>query len=326
MQSQHHVPEGRFAPSRRPVRILCLSGGGYRGLFAARVLAQIERRLLDDKSIEGMFDLLAGTSVGGLMAGGLAVGKSARHLQDALIDSAPRLFPRLRWRSLRKAMPAPYDPRDLADAVVACIGPLAAGARLDSIDRPLLIPTMSWVRGELRLLRSRGLAPALADSVTLMDAALATTAAPGHFPPHLLSGDPHLDGGLCANAPDALAIAEAIRHLGAAPENIRVLSIGTVGTSSGGMPGNIPRWGFRWPLAALLLSISAQERLVIRQCEAQLGARYLRINQVPGLDQKPLGDLDVVDASMTGALIAYADAAVEDLLGRRGAELDEFLR
>ncbi|MFP5406985.1 MAG: patatin-like phospholipase family protein, partial [Gammaproteobacteria bacterium] len=247
-------------------------------------------------------------------------------LHDTLLERGPAIFPSLRWRRLRKALPPPYDPRRLAEAVIACVGVEHAHTPLDRIDRPLLLTTVSWVRGELRLLRSRGLTPRLADSVTLLDAALATAAAPGHFPPHLLDGDPHLDGGLCANAPDALAVPEAVRHLAAPPETLHVLSIGTVGTHSGGMPRDIPRWGFRWPLPALMLSMSAQERLAIRQCEAQLGERYLRINQVPTPDQKPLGDLDVVDASMTGALIAYADAAVEDLLARRGAELDEFLR
>ena len=68
--------------------------------------------------------------------------------------------------------------------------------KLDSIDKPLLVPTVSWVRGEVRLLRSKGLANDRADSISLVDAALSTAAAPGHFPPHLLNGDPHVDGGL----------------------------------------------------------------------------------------------------------------------------------
>ena len=108
--SQHHLPDGPFSQSRRSLRVLCLSGGGYRGLFSARVLAQIEKRLLGGESIASRFELLAGTSVGGLIACGLAVGKSAQHLQDTLVDRSPQIFPRLRWRRLRKALPPPYDP------------------------------------------------------------------------------------------------------------------------------------------------------------------------------------------------------------------------
>ena len=86
------------------------------------------------------------------------------------------------------------------------------------------------------------------------------------------------------------------------------------------------RWGFAWPLRALMLSMSAQERLTVERCQAHLGDRYLRVNQVPTASQRPLGDLDVADASMTGALLAYADAAVEDLIVERRTALDEFLR
>ena len=72
--------------------------------------------------------------------------------------------------------------------------------------------------------------------------------------------------------------------------------------------------------------LSAQERLAVGRCEAHLGDRYLRIDQVPTAHQRALGDFDVVDASTTGALLAYADAAVDNLLGRRRAVIDEFLR
>ena len=74
-----------------------------------------------------------------------------------------------------------------------------------------------------------------------------------------------------------------------------------------------------------MLAMSAQERLAVHLCQAQLGSSYLRVNQVPSLQQQPLADLDLVDASTTAALIAHADVAVEELLGRRRAELDEFL-
>lgn len=56
-------------------QVLSLSGGGYLGLYTAAVLAELEaqtgRRVVD------MFDLLAGTSIGGIVALGLAAGVSA---------------------------------------------------------------------------------------------------------------------------------------------------------------------------------------------------------------------------------------------------------
>src|SRR5690606_36238610 len=110
---------------------------------------------------------------------------------------------------------------------------------------------------------------------------------------------------LCANAPDALAVSEAMLRLAAPPGGLRVLSIGTVGIGSGAMPADVPTWGLGWPLTALGLTMSAQERLTVERCQAHLGEQYLRINQVPTARQRPLADFDRVDASLTGALLAY---------------------
>ena len=126
--NQYRVPEGQAAPAARPLRIPCLSGGGYRGLFSAHVLAQIETKLLGSESIASRFDLIAGTSVGGLIACGLAMGKTAQHVEKTLRNSAPSIFPKLRFRTLRKAFPPPYDPSKLRAAVDAC-----AKARQSSI-------------------------------------------------------------------------------------------------------------------------------------------------------------------------------------------------
>ena len=65
------VPEGNpkdDAKSSR--RLLCLSGGGYRGLFTAIVLENIEARLQsgEKRLLRDHFDLVAGTSIGGLLA------------------------------------------------------------------------------------------------------------------------------------------------------------------------------------------------------------------------------------------------------------------
>ena len=55
----------------RPLRILSIDGGGIRGLLPVMVLAELERRT--DKPIADMFDFIAGTSTGALLALGLTV-------------------------------------------------------------------------------------------------------------------------------------------------------------------------------------------------------------------------------------------------------------
>ena len=57
-------------PAAAPFRILSLAGGGYLGLFTASMLARIEERV--GAPLGRSFDLIAGTSVGGILAIGLA--------------------------------------------------------------------------------------------------------------------------------------------------------------------------------------------------------------------------------------------------------------
>jgi len=73
-------------------QILSLSGGGFLGLYTAAVLAELEER--SGKPLNQCFDLIAGTSIGGIIALGLAAGRSASDIRDAFIEHGPRIFPR----------------------------------------------------------------------------------------------------------------------------------------------------------------------------------------------------------------------------------------
>ncbi|HEY8129280.1 MAG TPA: patatin-like phospholipase family protein, partial [Hyphomicrobium sp.] len=68
-------------------RILCLDGGGIMGTLPASFLAAIEKNL--DRPIGEYFDLIAGTSTGGILAIGLGLGLSAQQLLDLYVDRGP---------------------------------------------------------------------------------------------------------------------------------------------------------------------------------------------------------------------------------------------
>ena len=55
----------------RGVRILCLDGGGMRGLALVQMLRELERRT--GRRVRDMFDLVAGTSTGGMIAAALII-------------------------------------------------------------------------------------------------------------------------------------------------------------------------------------------------------------------------------------------------------------
>src|SRR5690349_2000824 len=75
--------DGRF-------QILSLDGGGIKGLFAAAVLAQIEEDT--NTVLADHFDLIAGTSTGGIIALALGLGMRPREIVQFYVDRGPRMF------------------------------------------------------------------------------------------------------------------------------------------------------------------------------------------------------------------------------------------
>ena len=82
-------------PKDREFRILAIDGGGIRGIFPATILAGLEERYLGGASVVGYFDLIAGTSTGGIIGLGLAAGLTSAELKDLYVERGGEIFPPL---------------------------------------------------------------------------------------------------------------------------------------------------------------------------------------------------------------------------------------
>ncbi len=80
-------------PKDRPFRILSVDGGGICGILPAAVLAELEGRFLEGRSIARHFDMIAGTSTGGIIALALAHGLTARKIRDVYVERGGNIFP-----------------------------------------------------------------------------------------------------------------------------------------------------------------------------------------------------------------------------------------
>jgi len=88
------TPQGRF-------QVLALDGGGVRGIFSAALLAGLERDL--GRSVVSCFDLVVGTSTGGIIAAALGADVSADVLVDLYTSKMTTIFPRPHWsRGIRR--------------------------------------------------------------------------------------------------------------------------------------------------------------------------------------------------------------------------------
>jgi uncharacterized protein len=113
-----------------PFRILSLDGGGIRGVFPAAFLAKLEEHL--DAPIGSYFDLIAGTSTGGIIAMGLGLGLSAKDIMKLYEEQGPAIFDqhhsgfanfiRRRLRGALHWVDSKYSSQPLLDALTEILG------------------------------------------------------------------------------------------------------------------------------------------------------------------------------------------------------------
>ena len=204
-------------------QILTLDGGGFRGMFSAAVLARLEEDL--GTRIADHFDLIVGTSTGGIIALGLGLGLSPREITAFYAEHGPRIFrDRTGTRSLRRLLRAKYGREPLTEALSDVFGERTFG---ESTKR-LVITSYNMVADDVYLFRTPHLPTLKRDwREKAVNVALATSAAPTYLPALPLDGARLVDGGLWANNPAMVALIEAAGPLRVPLDDIRVFSLGT---------------------------------------------------------------------------------------------------
>ncbi len=128
--------EIRLYEKQGPKRILTLDGGGIRGALTLGFLEEIESKLRDqhdnpDLLLCDYFDLIVGTSTGGIIAAGLAIGKSAAEIKDLYLNLGGKIFGRKRKRFVpglfRLGLYANYDEGPLEEALDDEFGTITIG-------------------------------------------------------------------------------------------------------------------------------------------------------------------------------------------------------
>lgn len=214
------MPEPTSSPGEgRPFQILSLDGGGLKGLFSAAILAELEADL--HTSIADHFDLIVGTSTGGLIALGLGMGIPPAEMVTFYVTDGPKIFGRgRRWPILR----AKHQASRLRAALEVQFGT----RQLWESSVRLVIPSYSLDSNDVYLFKTPHHPRLIRDyKERVVDIALATSAAPTFLPVARLRNNRLVDGGLWANNPALVGVVEAHSMLGAELSQIRVLSLGT---------------------------------------------------------------------------------------------------
>ena len=258
-------------PKDQPFRILSIDGGGICGILPAAALKELESRFLEGRSILPYFDMIAGTSTGGIIALGLAHGLTAAQILKFYMERGNRVFPsggavQSCWRRLRRLHRSAYNTSGLESELLNIFGDTAFG---ESRTR-LCIPSFEGVHGEPWIYKTPHHPDYKKDRVERMvKVALATSAAPTYFRAMPNNGYLMVDGGIWANNPIMNALVDALTCYEVDRSQIRILSLGCGETSfkveQTRAAGGLFQWkdGLRAAMRAQSLNALGQSYLLI---------------------------------------------------------------
>lgn len=236
-----------------PFRVLSIDGGGVRAHLPALLLAELERRA--GTPLVDLFDLIVGTSTGGIIGMAAAVGIPASELAVFFPRCAARIFGakgskggagslEQRLEQSSRTLGALFGggaggPRHRADGLESVLRDVFGDTTLAQVHVPLAVSTFDATSLVPVVLASRD---ALANPIfdlPLVEVGRATSAAPQVFPPLATSwaGGQHsfIDGGVWASNPSSIALSEALALTRGSQQNAETIVLVSLGT--GAAPG-----------------------------------------------------------------------------------------
>jgi patatin-like phospholipase/acyl hydrolase len=330
------------------VRILSIDGGGIRGVIPATVLAEIEKR--SEKPVAELFDFVAGTSTGGILALGLTLddgdGKpryTADDLRKLYVDRGAEIFPPLRPKWLRAARGIMVEryPREPLEQVLK--GYMKDGGGGEALLKNALVPVLIPAY-EIELRTPFFFRSVRADDepevydFPVWEVARATSAAPTYFEAARLKAggdatDPFalVDGGVFANNPSMCAFAdvrlrrheqaepqlESVEAEGVDPKDMVMVSLGT-GELTKRIPWDEAKdYGFYgWGRQLLGVVMDGVSDTADFQCRQLLEDRYIRFQT------KLEAGTDGLDDATQGNVEALSERAKE-LVGQSSDKIDQ---
>ena len=305
----------------KSMKILAIDGGGIRGIIPAVILTEIQRRL--GKDLWQSFDLIAGTSTGGIIA--LGIGTDCNQgqpyapgeLVKLYVDNGPAIFKKNFLTPERELILPKYSP----DSLEAALAKFFQDTEFLTARTPLLISSYD-LQGQLPFFfKSHRIAADPTYNWKVREIARATSAAPTFFPPlHLVRGTEDyalVDGGVFVNNPSMAAYAEA-RGLYKDAAQFTIVSVGTGDRQDQISYASAAEWGLLgWARQIVPVLMDSVSEAVDFELNSLPGCTYYRL-QVPHL-QAASSDMD----NVTPQNLANLQTVAEDYVKSESALLDK---
>lgn len=261
-------------------RILSLDGGGIKGTFSAAVLGALEEDT--GLAVADHFDLIVGTSTGGIIALGLGLGVSASDIVAFYREHGPTIFPGTSLAERKVgALRQLFGPKHSHDVLREALTKVLGNKKLGESKCRLVIPTYDAISGRIFVLKTAHHERFRYDyQAPAVDVALATSAAPTYFrasPFPGRKGASYVDGGVWANCPALVGVIEAHHFLGIPFTEIDLLSIGT-SSAPFDVAARAESGVAQWNAGLVDLMFNAQVEAAKAQASLLLGGRMHRID------------------------------------------------
>lgn len=287
---------------RKKFRILSLDGGGLRGIAQLLVLKRIE--IITGKKIHELFDLIVGTSTGGIIACGLTAEENGRNALtiDKLIElyttNADVIFPKQdnKFKQLYRSIKGIFNNKFNEDGLENQLEKYFKDIRLSETLKPVIITSYDINQNEIIMFKSR-LANLIGFDAKLKDVCRATSAAPTYLPPYKMNymnvDRLLIDGGVYINNPAMAGISDSLRHKyedeEIKMEDIQVMSIGS-GMYSEKVGAGQKKFGVvMWGPVISTVMIQASAKLVDYECEQLPLDKFLRLQFI--IDEEDRADM-----------------------------------
>ena len=208
------------APQGETFRILALDGGGIRGIFTASFLATIEEQIKG--RIADHFDLIVGTSTGGIIGLAVSFGLPATQILDLYVEVGRCVF------GTPRRLEMLVRPKYRTGPLTRVLREVFGERTINEVLTPVCITSYELTNSYPRIWKDDHMDDSLGGGeAPAWKVALATASAPIYFPGSTVApGDSHVDGGLFANNPTLVGLAEAVKSFHQPLDRIRILSIG----------------------------------------------------------------------------------------------------
>jgi patatin-like phospholipase/acyl hydrolase len=348
-QTQTSLPD-----AKKTIYALVLDGGGIRGIFVAEFLRCLEEWLLANghckKSIHGIFKFFSGTSTGAIIAGCLATGKySAKYIAESIYtnENGKLIFSKKQSAVKSKLMLCPkYYGEPRQQLGFDCFGEM----KMYDLRFPLIVTSYNLRCKKPYFWTNIGSGP----NPRVLDAIMASTAAPTYFPAEqvfydekapgkskkklvmsdelqsltakIAPGDGYIDGGVSCNSPSTITLAYLREIYKNENAIIKVLSVGT-GANYNPIDFDEAKnaGGLWWLTKGDLIGITMDSSDQVNQIESELleDENFLRVNMTAIPEGDVLLDMDNVDDENMNKLRKLGKQMFEKFLPKIKAFLGE---